>query len=128
MPRATATERPAVWIGHTALRANDVAKTAEFWAGIGLRLIEQTERIAILELRGGTHLLVFPAEQPVDSGTPAPFDLMVDDIDATRAELETAGLRPSAMRITPIHRSFTVTDPSGYVIVFNSSHVGEQPV
>jgi catechol 2,3-dioxygenase-like lactoylglutathione lyase family enzyme len=128
LPRATANERPPIWIGHSVLRVNDVAKTAEFWAGLGLRPIHLDDRIAILELRGGTHLLVFPADRPVESGTPAPFDLMVDDIDAARVEFEAAGLKPSPMRTTPIHRSFTISDPSGYVIVFNSSHVGTQPV
>ncbi len=128
MPGIPDHERPAVWIGHVALGVADVAESTDFYLSLGLRLIERNAGVGILELRGGTHLILLPAKAPVAPETPAPFDLMVDDVDATRKELEARGLAPSAMRSNPIHRSFTLRDPSGYAVVFNSSHASGKPV
>ena len=58
----------------------------------------------------------------------APFDLMVDDIDASHAALTTAGLQPSAIEAGDIHRSFTITEPGGHLITVNSTHVTGLPV
>jgi catechol 2,3-dioxygenase-like lactoylglutathione lyase family enzyme len=128
MPRATDDERPPVWVGHVALPVHDLEKSAEFWRGLGLRLIDREAEVAIFELRGGTHLVMLRSEQGVAANAPAPFDLMVDDVDAVRKELDERGLRPSEIHPTPFHRSFTVVDPNGYVVTFNSSHVGGRPV
>jgi catechol 2,3-dioxygenase-like lactoylglutathione lyase family enzyme len=128
MPATPDHERPAVWVGHVALGVTDVAESTDFYLALGLRLIERNASVGILELRGGTHLILLPAQTPVASETPAPFDLMVDDVDATRKALEARGLAPSPMRSNPIHRSFTLRDPSGYTLVFNSSHASGKPV
>jgi catechol 2,3-dioxygenase-like lactoylglutathione lyase family enzyme len=128
MPATPDHERPAIWVGHVALRVADVAESTEFYHELGLRLIAREAEVGILELRGGTHLILLPAESPVAPGTVAPFDFMVDDVDGTRKEFEARGLSPSEMRSNPIHRSFTLPDPSGYSVVFNSSHVGDKPV
>ena len=55
-PSAT-TQRPSVAIGHVVLHVRDVMASAEFYSAIGLRLIIKKSELAILELRGGTHLL-----------------------------------------------------------------------
>jgi catechol 2,3-dioxygenase-like lactoylglutathione lyase family enzyme len=121
-------ERPALWVGHVALRVTDLAKSTDFYLELGMRLVAHDERVSVLELRGGTHLVLLPADGAVALETPAPFDLMVDDIDATRKQLDERGLLPSPMRSNPIHRSFTLLDPSGYALVFNSSHASGKPV
>ena len=114
-------ERPAVWIGHAVLRARDVERSADFWRAIGMREVDRNRDVAIMELRGGTHLVIVPGEPEV--GTDAPFDLMVDDLDATHAQWAALGLRPSAIEHDRIHSHFTVADPDGYVVTVNSSHV-----
>src|SRR5689334_14606684 len=67
-------ERPPVWIGHAVLRVADVGRSADYWTGLGLREVERNEHVAVLELRGGTHLVLVPG--PVPDDPDAPFDLM----------------------------------------------------
>jgi catechol 2,3-dioxygenase-like lactoylglutathione lyase family enzyme len=129
MPATPDHERPALWVGHVALGVTDLAKSTEFYLGLGTRLVEaHPDRVSVLELRGGTHLLLLPTKNAITPGTPVQFDLMVDDVDAMRADFEARGLRPSEMRSNPVHRSFTLQDPNGYVLVFNSSHATGKPV
>lgn len=106
-----------------ALGVDDVAATTEFLVQLGMRRLQQGEDIGILELRGGTHLVVLPSREPVAPGTRAPFDLMVEDLEATRKQYAELGLGPSEIRSGDFHRSFTVVAPSGHEITVNSSHV-----
>jgi catechol 2,3-dioxygenase-like lactoylglutathione lyase family enzyme len=110
-----------VWIGHAVLRVADVGRSADYWTGLGLREVERNEHVAVLELRGGTHLVLVPGPVPDDHD--APFDLMVEDLDATHADWSARGLAPSAVEHGRIHDAFTVHDPDGYVVTVNSSHV-----
>ena len=80
----TADQRPPVAVGHVRLNVKDVGAAARWLETVGLRPIVTREEIAVLELRGGTHVVVRRAEPPVSPGAVAPFDLMVDDVDATR--------------------------------------------
>ncbi len=125
MTRDTA-ERPAVWVGHIHLETPDLAATRDFMLELGMRAIFSGEDVAVLELRGGTHL-VLERSEALGSGL-AGFDLMVEDLAATHSELESKGFAPSPIEEGRIHRSFTVTSPSGHAIKFNSSHVSDQPV
>jgi catechol 2,3-dioxygenase-like lactoylglutathione lyase family enzyme len=113
--------RPAVWIGHAVLQVNDIDESATFWQGIGMREVERNQHVAVFELRGGTHLLLLPGAPA--SGTEAPFDLMVENLDATHAEWTARGLGPSPIQRGRFHTAFTVQDPNGYRITVNSSHV-----
>jgi len=113
--------RPPVWIGHAVLSVNDVNRSADFWHDLGMREVERNEHVAVLELRGGTHLVLVPGTPP--EGADAPFDLMVDDFDATYADWKARGLDPSPIERGHIHASFTVRDPDGYRVTVNSSHV-----
>ena len=103
------------------LYVSDVARSATFWQGLGLRPVGQDENVAVLELRGGTHLVVLPGEP--ECGTDAPFDLLVDDLDAIHADWTARGLDPSPIESGRIHSAFTVRDPDGYVVTVNNSHV-----
>jgi rhodanese-related sulfurtransferase/catechol 2,3-dioxygenase-like lactoylglutathione lyase family enzyme len=121
-------ERPPVWVGHAALFVPDVAASTAFFLELGLRLIGQYDRVAVLELRGGTHLILLPADKPVEAHARAPFDLMVDDLDATHDAWTAAGLAPSAIEDGDIHRTFTVTEPGGHTVSVNNTHVSGLPV
>ena len=120
--------RPPVWIGHAALFVPDIAASKEFFVKIGLRLVEAHERVVVMELRGGTHLILLPANKPVEAQARAPFDLMVDDLDAAQAAYAAAGLNPSAIVDGDIHRMFTIVEPGGHRITVNSTHVTGLPV
>ena len=119
---------PPVWVGHVILGATDVARSNDYFVKLGMRYITSADDFAVLELRGGTHLVLLPAKAPIAPGTPAPFDLMVEDIEATRKQFEEMKLAPSEMKRDRIHDSFTLTDPSGYRVTVNSTHVSDQPV
>ena len=112
--------RPSVWIGHTVLTVRDVERSADYWRDLGLREVERSQDVAVLELRGGTHLLLLPGSP--DAGG-APFDLMVEDLDATHAKWTAQGLDPSPIESGQFHTFFTVRDPNGYLVKVYSSHV-----
>jgi hypothetical protein len=120
--------RPPVAIGHVWLRVTNIPHATQYFVTLGLRLIHQAQTIAVLELRGGTHLVLQPAPEPIPSGMPAPFDLMVDDIVVARRQYGELGLNPSAIESGMIHRSFTLSGPDGYVITMTSSHTGGRVV
>ena len=121
-------DRPAVWIGHVTLPTTDVRKSQECLLKLGCRLLEQAEQIAILELRGGTHLLLLKSDDSVPSGAKAPFDLMVEDVDLAHRECTELGLSPSEIKDIPFHRAFTIVEPAGHEITINSTHVSDKPV
>ena len=116
-------QRPAVWVGHVTVPVTDLARSTKFWTGLGMRSVEQNPQVTVLELRGGTHLVLHPAEVAPVPGTEVGFDLMVEDLVATHAAWTTAGLAPSAIGHGRIHDWFTVADPDGWVLTVNSSHV-----
>ncbi len=119
-------ERPQVWVGHVTLSTPDLPTTRDFMVQLGMRPIADGDDFAVLELRGGTQLVLLPSEE-LASGS-AYFDLMVDDLEATHDHLQTLGHAPSEIQSGRIHRSFTVSAPSGHTITFNSSHVSDKPV
>jgi hypothetical protein len=101
-------------------RAPDVTAACGFWQAIGMRLVVQREDFAVLELRGGTHLVIVPGEADAEE---IPFDVMVDDLQATWGQFNEAGLHPTPVTEGTIHSSFTVVDPAGRAVTVNSSHV-----
>lgn len=127
MPRA-ADQRPPVAIGHVFFRASDVAAATDWLTAAGLRRIAGGKRFAVLELRGGTHLVITKAARPPKKGTEAPFDLMVDDVDAAHRIYAKHGFKPGRITRGSIHDSFAVTGPDGYRITIVSSHAGRRPV
>jgi hypothetical protein len=123
----TIDQRPPVAVGHVRLPCSDVGEAARWLETVGLRPIVAMNDLAVLELRGGTHVVVRKTEPPAP-GTAAPFDLMVDDIDATHRDYAEKGLSPSPISRGRIHDSFTVAGPSGWLFTINSSHASDKPV
>ncbi len=119
-------ERPPVWVGHIALPTDQLDASEAFMLAIGMRSVYKGEKMAILELRAGTHLALVAGDK-IEPG-PAPFDLMVDDLDATHKRLSDSGLKPSAISEGRIHNSFTLREPAGNTIKVNSSHASGLPV
>jgi hypothetical protein len=121
-------QRPPVAVGHVRLPCGDVAEAARWLETAGLRPIVRMDELAVLELRGGTHVVVRKTEPPPAPGTLAPFDLMVDDIDATHHDYAAKGLSPTPIQRGRIHDSFQVAGPGGWTFTVNSSHASGQPV
>jgi Glyoxalase/Bleomycin resistance protein/Dioxygenase superfamily len=120
--------RPPVAVGHVRLTVTDIGAAARWLETVGLRPIVTMDDLAVLELRGGTHVVVRQGERPPAPGTGAPFDLMVDDVDATHREYAAKGLSPSPIRRGHIHDSFDLTGPDGWAFTINSSHAGGRPI
>jgi hypothetical protein len=126
MPAST-DPRPPVAIGHVRLPVKDVGAAARWLETVGLRPIVTREELAVLELRGGTHVVVRQSEAPAP-GTAAPFDLMVDDVDAAHSDYAEKGLAPSPISRGRIHDSFTIPGPDGWAFTVNSSHASGKPI
>ena len=124
----TTDQRPPVAVGHVRLNVTDVGAAARWLETVGLRPIVTMDELAVLELRGGTHVVVRKAEPPPAPGTGAPFDLMVDDVDATYRDYAEKGLSPSPIRRGRIHDSFDVAGPDGWAFTVNSSHASGKPI
>ena len=118
--------RPPVWVGHVTMASHRLDESWELMQKLGMRPLFHRDDVGVLELRGGTHLVLLPTDEAL-SGS-APFDLMVEDLDATHKQLAEQGLSPSEIERGNIHDSFTIRDPSGLDVTFNSTHVSDQPV
>ncbi len=127
-PNRNSDDRPPVAIGHVSLLVSDVDMSTKYFVKLGLRSIHESENFVVLELRGGTHLILRPAKDDIAPGAKAPFDLMVDDVEVAKRKYEEKGMAPSAIENGKIHSWFTIVDPSGYEITITSSHAGDRAV
>ena len=118
-----ADERPVFALGHLRLPVDDVPAAYGFFVRHGMREVLERDDFAILEMRGGTHLVLGKSATPIAAGAVAPFDLMVDDVDAVHARFVADGVDATPIERGSIHDSFSVCGPSGYSIKVNSSHV-----
>ncbi len=116
-PHSQPDDRPRFGVGHMSLPAADIDQLTEFYATIGMRPVVKMGHMSILELRGGTHLIVSGG----NAGTTT-LDLIVDDIDETHRVLSDAGADPTAIRRGNPHDRFTALDPEGNTLVVNSNH------
>ncbi len=106
------------------LRVASPERAAAFYERLGLRPVWVRPDLAILELRGGTHLLLFPSTRQRGTDREATFDLMADDLDAMHQRARRRRLVPSAIDSEERsgHRFFTVQDPDGHRVTIYSSH------
>ncbi len=109
--------RPRFGIGHMMMQAADVSALTAFYGRIGMRVVVQSDQFAILELRGGTHLILRPGEPGQ-----AVLDLIVDDIDDTRDDLLAAGVDATGITRGHPHDRFTSEDLEGNVLLISSNH------
>ena len=119
--------RPPVWVGHVVLETDRLMETEEFMRKVGMRSIVQMPNVAVLELRGGTHLVLIAKPEVIPG--PVSFDLMVEDLRATHQYFEGLGLEPTPIETaSPEHERFLVREPAGHTIAFFSNHASGQPV
>ena len=116
--------RPRLAVGHVNLEVEDVGDTYDFFVNHGMRDIFRSDDFGVLELRGGTHLVLSRAKAAIEPGREAPFDLMVDDIDEARAEFSRAGVAATGNHAWPHPRHLPHRGSSGYRMAVTSSHAG----
>ena len=120
-------KRPPVWVGHVVLETDRLEESATFMRKLGMRPIVERPEVAVLELRGGTHLVLI--SKPKINAGDAPFDLMVEDLEGSHKSFTELGLDPTPIeRVSPEHEGFKVREPAGHLITVYSNHVSGQPV
>ena len=140
---------PAAALGHFVMKVANLGASYQFYADLGLRQIGIFPDVAIIELRGGTHILLFPESDedvapfpltPGHLGQRDAFfkehlDLLINgrtraELEAYRATLLKHGLAASEIAQEQFfgHDYFQLTDPDGHGITVYTTHAGEEPV
>jgi catechol 2,3-dioxygenase-like lactoylglutathione lyase family enzyme len=142
MPEAEA-DIPPVAVGHLSLTVADLEASYRFYADLGLRTFDKDEDMAIMELRGGTHLLLFRDGGADDGTTDSPFDavkagavdLMIagrsrEELEAFRGRLVSGGHAPEPIPDRRFfgHYVFKARDPDGNEVTVSTSHASDQPI
>jgi catechol 2,3-dioxygenase-like lactoylglutathione lyase family enzyme len=142
MSEATSNAPPPLAVGHLSLTVADLEASYRFYSDLGLRSFGKGDDMAILELRGGTHLLLFQRGGPVgqDEG---PFagvgtsniDLMLgsrsrDELQALHGHLVERGHAPEPIPDRQFfgHHLFRAKDPDGNAVTISTSHASDQPI
>ena len=121
---------PAAALGHFVMKVQNIETSRQFYAGLGLRALDTFPGLAIVELRGGTHLLLFQKDDEQSSTLQnshvgqrpelgsEKLDLMIAGHTKTELELYRTGLidkgyAPSAIAERALygHHYFTIQDP-----------------
>ena len=141
------TNLPAAAFGHFIMKVGDINISYQFYTDMGLRPRGIFPDLAIIELRGGSHILLFSknGELPFsltssNLGQRSAFfserlDLMIDgksksELEVYRTTLMEKGLSVDAIAQDQLfgHYYFQLVDPDGNGITVYTSHVGELPV
>jgi catechol 2,3-dioxygenase-like lactoylglutathione lyase family enzyme len=136
--------RPPVAVGHMMLTVADVGASHRFYTAFGLRVVGKGDDMSILELRGGTHLLLMQrggptagadVESPFDDAAPGAIDLMLEgrsfeDLDAYRMAVIAAGVAAGPIDEKRYfgHFIFRARDPDGNAVTVSTSHASQLPV
>ena len=138
---------PAAAFGHFILKVNDIDASYQFYTKLGLRPFGKFPDLAIIELRGGTNILLFCKNDELPSSLSSShlgqrgdsfierLDLMIDGKSRSDLELYRKTLIENGLLIDPIaqdkifgHNYFQLADPDGNGITVYTSHTGKLPV
>lgn len=127
--------------GHIVVLVENVDRSVEFYDRIGLPAFGRFDGLALIELRGGAHIILAPAGAGDDGGmvssrygqqdasTGELFDLMIDgntkeDLESFRKDLVEKGVEASALNEELYfgHYFFSVRDPDNNTIFIYTSH------
>ena len=123
-------ERPTVALGHVRLHCKDLEASRLFYCALGMRQCPSFPGVHVLELRGGTHLLLIQSPDEMMEHLDAPIDLIVDDLQGYRDGLTRLGYQATEISFHALigHHRFFVTDPDGRRIIVQSTHTEGRPV
>ncbi len=134
--------KPSVGLGHMSLTVADVETSSRFYTALGLRTVGKGDDMSILELRGGTHLLLFQrgaaaaeGDSPFDQAASGALDLMIEgrtreELDAYRTALIAGGVDPDPISDKRYfgHYIFKARDPDGNAVTISTSHATDLPI
>lgn len=128
-------------VGHLVFKVADLKSSCEFYSNLGIPPFAIEEGVAIIELRGGTHLILLSVDQQAGEGIAESltgqfherfseqFDLMIEgkglkELEKYRLELISRGIAageiPDEMFFG--HHLFCIKDPDGNGITIYTSH------
>ena len=127
-------------VAHLVLKVADLKSSCQFYSSLGIPPFVIDEKFAIIELRGGTHLLLFEVglygEEVAESLTgqfhkrfSERFDLMIkgkdpNELKKYRLQLISRGIAAGEIPNESFfgHHLFCIKDPDGNGITIYSSH------
>ncbi|MCI4116960.1 glyoxalase [Dickeya dianthicola] len=138
---------PSAALAHYVMKVKDIELSYDFYRGLGLRGFDKFPGMAIVELRGGTHLLLTTKNDPLTASLHASrvgqrpdfisekIDLMIaghskSDLETFRNGLIERGYSPLAIAEGSLygHHYFSMQDPDGNGVTFYTSHCSDEPV
>ena len=138
---------PAAAFGHFVMKVNDIDVSYQFYTKLGLRPFGIFPDLAIIELKGGTHILLFRKHDelpfslsPSHLGQRAAFfnerlDLMIDGRSRSDLELYRTALMEKGLAVDAIaqdqffgHAYFQLVDPDDNGITVYTCHTEELSV
>ena len=128
-------------VAHLVFKVADLKSSCQFYSNLGLPPFAIDEKVAIIELRGGTHLLLLEVDQLAGEGVAESltgqfykrfserFDLMIkgkdlNELKKYRLELISRGIAAGEIPDETFfgHRLFCIRDPDGNGITIYTSH------
>src|SRR3984893_11529978 len=128
-------------VAHLVFKVADLNSSCQFYSNLGIPPFAIDEKVAIIELRGGTHLLLLEVDQPVGEDVAESltgqfhkrfseqFDLMIkgkglNELTKYRLELISRGIAPGEIPDETFfgHHLFCIKDPDGNGITIYTSH------
>jgi catechol-2,3-dioxygenase len=128
-------------VGHLVFKVANLKSSCEFYSNLGIPPFTIEERVAIIELRGGTHLLLLEVDQLAGEGVAESltgqfherfseqFDLMIkgkglNELKKYRLELISRGIAAGEIPDETFfgHHLFCMKDPDGNGITIYTSH------
>jgi catechol 2,3-dioxygenase-like lactoylglutathione lyase family enzyme len=132
---------PELAVAHLVFKVADLKTSCQFYSNLGLPPFFIEGKIAIIELRGGTHLVLLEVDQLAGEGIVESltgqfheqlserFDLMIkgkglNDLKKYRSELISRGIAGGEIPNESFfgHHLFCVKDPDGNGITIYTSH------
>jgi catechol-2,3-dioxygenase len=128
-------------VAHLVLKVADLNNSCQFYSNLGIPPFAVEENVAIIELRGGTHLLLLEVEQLAGGDVAESvtgqfhkrfseqFDLMIkgkdlNELEKYRLELISRGIAAGEIPDETFfgHYIFCIKDPDGNGITIYTSH------
>ena len=128
-------------VAHVVLKVADLKSSCQFYSNLGIPPFAIDENVAIIELRGGTHLLLLEVDQLAGEGLAESltgqfherfseqFDLMIkgrglNELKNYRSELIRRGIAAGEIPDETFfgHYLFCIKDPDGHGITIYTSH------
>jgi catechol-2,3-dioxygenase len=128
-------------VAHLVLKVADLRSSCQFYSNLGTPPFYTDEETAIIELRGGTHLILLSVNSAAGEGIAESltgqfhkrfseqFDLMIegkglDELKTYRSELISRGIAAGAIPDETFfgHHLFCIKDPDGNGVTIYTSH------